>query len=739
MTVSSLSDLKLEKYDRLAAEALGAPAPLALYDASGELVWASAPLGVEDLGKAIAGLEGERDGAEPDRESAFPLFEDGEATVLCATVGADRTTAVGYLVTRIEPGGERLRRGQVARAQRILGHIRDCLLDEYTLNRELDDMAQELGSRYEELNLVYRIDEQAKKYDPESGRGALEHLVKDCVEHLGVDGVVFSLPGEQLEIQRFAGPPAITSEQWGPVSLPVSRLVEESGETLVLNDGDDPRWPEAEAALPFRLIVAPVVDVKARIRGFLAFLNGSTQREFNNGDRRLINVLAEQSSAILQANQDVLTGLLNRRGFEYRLNQCLGARDASGMAHALLYMDLDQFQLLNDTSGHTAGDELLRQVAALLGTHTRSTDIVARLGGDEFAVLLQHCPVEQASEVSRKLISSVRDHRFWWDGKPFDTAVSIGIVPIAAGVTDISELLSIADTSCAVAKQRGRNCFQIYDDNDLEFARHHGEMQWIPRLSRALEEDRLRLFAQPIVPVSRPRDPPTHFEVLLRLIDESGDLVAPSRFLPAAERYQLITEIDRWVVRKTLAMLARTADPTYSCSINLSGQSVAASNFLEFVADELDRSGVAFDRVCFEITETATISNFSAAQQFIASLRRKGCRFSLDDFGTGLSSFAYLKNLPVDYLKIDGGFIKEVLSDRVSAAMVKSISQIGRVMGIKTVAEFVENERILAELRTFGVDFAQGYGVGKPAPIDDQIPVLAPGEGASLPRAATHG
>ncbi|MCH7637459.1 MAG: EAL domain-containing protein [Proteobacteria bacterium] len=425
-----------------------------------------------------------------------------------------------------------------------------------------------------------------------------------------------------------------------------------------------------------------------------------------------------------EASHDALTGLFNRREFEIRLQRALETTQAENVEHVVCYFDLDQFKIINDTCGHVAGDELLRQLAAELKDQLRTGDTLARLGGDEFGVLLENCPLKFAKRVAATLLQTIGDFQFAWDNKSFTVGASIGLVAVDNTNENINDLLIAADSACYAAKDHGRNRVHVYQADDKELAQRHGEMQWVIRIKRALEQDRFRLFAQTIAPIDTDANSGKHYEVLVRLVEEDGTVVPPGAFLPAAERYNISTSIDRWVFRATLEWLRRHTDhldELSMCSINLSGLSLGDEGFLDDVILEFSEFGIPPGKICFEITETAAISNLQSAIRFINKLRGLGCKFALDDFGSGLSSFAYLRNLPVDYLKIDGVFVKDIAVDPVSLAMVKSINEIGHVMGMQTIAEFVEDDAILAKLAELGVDFAQGYGIAKPEPIEENL------------------
>ena len=445
-----------------------------------------------------------------------------------------------------------------------------------------------------------------------------------------------------------------------------------------------------------------------------------------------------------QASHDTLTNLFNRREFERRLTQLVEIEKQDGQSHALCYLDLDQFKIVNDTCGHFAGDQLLRQVTDLLKKHIRKADTLARLGGDEFGLLLDHCPAEQAEQIANLLCEEVKAIRFVWEDKMFTIGVSIGLVVITSETESVASLLSMADAACYAAKNAGRNRVHVYRANDEKLAQQQGEMQWVGRLNQALEDDRFCLYYQPIVPLKQPRKSTgeyatgeyatgeyatgEYYEVLLRLKDELGQIVLPMAFIPAAERYNLMPRIDRWVIRTLFASqrshyqdvwmrYGAEAGASHLYAINLSGASLNDADFVNFLHEQFALHQIPPQLICFEITETVAITNLTQAAQFINEMKELGCRFALDDFGSGMSSFSYLKNLPVDFLKIDGSFVKTLMDDPVSLVIVEAIKDIGQAIGLKTIAESVENDAVFDKLASMGIDYAQGYGVMTPCPL----------------------
>jgi diguanylate cyclase (GGDEF)-like protein/PAS domain S-box-containing protein len=423
-----------------------------------------------------------------------------------------------------------------------------------------------------------------------------------------------------------------------------------------------------------------------------------------------------------QASHDSLTGLIGRYEFEKRVTDLVVRYSSDQAGHAMCFLDLDQFKVINDTCGHAAGDELLRQLGRLLIETVRQQDTLARLGGDEFGVLIKHCTLEEAYLIANDILDAVMDHQFFWEGKTFRIGVSIGLIAIKEDTGNFTDLFKQADRACYLAKELGRNRIHVYHPDDIELAVRHGEMQWVGRIQRALDEDRFCLYAQPIM--SLEREDLQHYELLVRMLGEENEIIPPGAFLPAAERFNLIEKVDTWVVKNAISIMNSNSafiKEVNFISINLSGHSVANVQFMPMLIALLIESNIDASKICFEITETAAISNLSAANTFIAALKKLGCSFALDDFGSGLSSFGYLKNLPVDYLKIDGMFVKDMVDDPIDRAMVKSINDIGHVMGMRTIAEFVENDAIMGQLIEIGVDCAQGYGIGKPQPFNDVI------------------
>jgi diguanylate cyclase (GGDEF)-like protein/PAS domain S-box-containing protein len=471
---------------------------------------------------------------------------------------------------------------------------------------------------------------------------------------------------------------------------------------------------ESGVETPVEYVVAPMRNSDSLIVGIVIIIHDeSVQRSLN---RQLT----------FQATHDALTGLINRYELERRLKNILTSPPSDAVKNTLCYLDLDQFKLVNDTCGHAAGDELLKQITFLLRERIRDKDSLARLGGDEFGLLLEHCDVEEARRIAEDMIETIKQFNFSWDEYNFSISASIGIVDITADINTCEDLLSRADSACYLAKESGRNSIQIFTSENDKLITQQREMHWVSRINHALEENRFQLYFQKIAPLKSSEGKfMNHGEILLRMIDKEGDIISPDTFLAAAERYNMIRMVDEWVLENTIYWLSARKQKVL-VSVNLSGMSLSDKSFLNFVVSKIKEYKINPELLCFEITETAAISHLTTAIHFMTVLKKLGCTFALDDFGSGLSSFSYLTSLPVDYLKIDGSFVVDIDKDPMHYAMVKSINEVGQVMGIKTVAEYAASETIINCLKEIGVDHAQGYAVSRPTPlsaiIDEERP-----------------
>ena len=458
--------------------------------------------------------------------------------------------------------------------------------------------------------------------------------------------------------------------------------------------------------------IAPIIDPNKKILGAVIIL------------RDVTDVRTMEKRLSYQASHDALTGLINRREFDIRLKQAIRNAQTEDISHSLCFLDLDKFKIINDTSGHAAGDEFLKQISNTIQSSLRQTDVLARLGGDEFAMILDQCSIHKAKIISNQIIRKIKDTRFNWGKNSFESGASIGIVPITKLTVSASEVMSSVDAACYEAKDKGRNRIQVFEPDDADFVKHQAETSWIQKIKNAINDNNFELYFQELLNINPEHPTPKTIEILIRLNDQ-GKVICPDSFIPTAERYNLMPIIDEWVINNAFQFINDYKEQHNSdirLAINLSGQSLSEDSVLNMITRKLRKEkNIKKDLVCFEITETAAIANMSKAIEFIASIKQMGCKFSLDDFGSGLSSFSYLKNMAVDNLKIDGMFIRDIHIDPINKVFVESIHNISKKMGIKTTAEYVENEEILNCIKEIGIDYAQGHHISKPAPIKDLL------------------
>ncbi len=596
------------------------------------------------------------------------------------------------------------------------------LQEDLELQTECNQLAAELGERYEELNLVYSTKDQVEYF--EEGQEALLRLVHNCADYLdvGIAALICRDRGINLHNVNSTEAPPEAEQLLECFATTVYDRVESQVQSVIMNDKGDVDRGRLLAGRSENLLAYPVLDDHGTVIGILAVAARHDMHVFSNGDRNLLEVMAKKASRIIHTHHDSLTGLMNRSGFESMLIASLASTQSKNLQHILLHINIDQLHVINDLMGYQEGDMLIRRVAKALKAALRDTDIVSRIGGGEFSVLLPNCDVRQGYAVAEKLQAAMRELSVVSAQRTLDVTACIGLSIVNRDAEGIVGVMAAAEIACKAAKDQGKDRIEVFAQDNTTLVRRSEEIEWIGRVQEALRQDQFVLYCQPVVPLLDAAGAP-HFEILIRLRDDNGKILAPNMFLPAAERYQLMPMVDRWVIHHSLKALGAcwkvVADDSPVFCINLSGQSFANPGFQAFVIDEIRESEVPPQNICFEVTETVAISHIDDAVHFMSALRKFGCSFSLDDFGAGLSSFGYLKVLPVDYLKIDGSFVREITTDKITRSMVEAISQIGKTMGLSIVAEFVADDETQDILRAIGVDYAQGYGVGKPEPLDD--------------------
>ena len=592
--------------------------------------------------------------------------------------------------------------------EELESRVRARTQDLRAANRQLEQHIQERKRIQDDL---FEAKERAEVTLHSMGEGVITTDAGGKIEFLNpVAEALTGWPMSEAKGQRLENVLQLYREDSSEaISDPMSSCLARGAETEVFNDvlliGRDGKTHTIQNS------VSPIRNLKGETLGVVMVLNDITE------SRRLV----EQMS--YQATHDSLTGLVNRREFECRIEHALAGYREHSSYHSLCYLDLDQFKLVNDTAGHAIGDRLLQQIAKLLLSLIRERDTLARLGGDEFGLLLNNCRVEDSYAICEAIVASVRDFKFTWENRSFQIGVSVGVAPITADIETPAQLLSQADVACYTAKDQGRNQVYAYRSENGEPTRHHGEILRAAELKNAIIENRFCIYLQPLKQLNGLEKTTLHYEVLLRLIDQCDDVLLPSAFISAAERFGLIGEIDRWVLHTAFALcrdLLEKSDQV-QLAINLSGHSLSDDKLFDYICRQHRDFAIPADAICFEITETAAVHSLNKASGFVKELKMLGFRFALDDFGTGLSSFRYLKKLPVDYLKIDGSFVQGMVTDSTDHSMVEAIHQIGCKMGLKTIAEYAETAAIVEQLRKLGVDFAQGFALGYPVPAEEML------------------
>ncbi|MGI9288708.1 MAG: EAL domain-containing protein [Pseudomonadales bacterium] len=630
--------------------------------------------------------------------------------------------SVARLLLVINTGSSQQHDVMMPSAGKTFAAVSELIRHEYQLHDEIDSMATELAERYEELNLIYHTDDQISDFS--TGQKALKNIVEQCIRYLDVDLVILEVPNRGICLIESSNDCSVAGNLELIQHLQQTLLARMQREPIALtvNSNAQARQLHLDVDTQQKFVCSPVMVGDNRACGIFMLLKESTKSDFDSSQRNLLAVLERKVAKIIQQSYDNLTGLLNWSSFQQILETVLG-NTPQQTENCLLMLDVNQLHVINDLGGFEAGDALLIQIAELLHLWFAHRGIIARQSGDVFAALLQDCDVAVAESLVRELQLSINKKGFTWLGEAFRININIGITPIQQGAST-KTVISAAEHALAVAGEKGINRIEINRVSNHDTSARKNRVAWINRVNEALHNDRFDLHCQAICPTTNQSEP-HHYEILIRMRDEEGSFVSPGNFIPAAEYYQLMPEIDRWVIQKTLKVLHNEwqtlSQFPLSFAINLSGQTVSDPEFKDFIIEQLENSKVPTDRLGFEVTETATVQKLADAQELLSTIKTFGCDIYLDDFGTGLSSFGYLKSLPFDYLKIDGSFIKQITEDPVSEAMVVAIKDMAQVTGLKTVAEFVENQEIIDCLEKIGIEYLQGYGLHAPESLENIV------------------
>ena len=647
-------------------------------------------------------------------------------TLLLLNVHAGDNTGLGVLVSVFSKNAGKSSWFNPSLLTNILQPAVQVIGETLRLHGELAIAGERAAEAEKELKLVYQVDE--KIHGTSRSHAGLAQLIGQSGRFLGIAYSVLLLPSKRIRISA-------THSSWKGVNR---KAVDKYLLETLFTKLDEQRSPvifeippvagsDNPAEQGYQAMLCPLLDNAGNVEGVLAQLGRVNGRPFEQSQMRFMSHIVRKVEYVIQQSFDAMTGLMNRSGFEAQLHESMKSLESGDDAHQLIYFDLDNLQLVNDTFNRAAGDDVIVRFAQLIEEHLPKNAVATRLTGDDFVILLTHSRVEEALELTRTIRKGSSVLRYLQGNKSLQVTLSIGISALSSSITE-GDALTAARIACDSAKDHGRDRVEVYDQDNQSIIQRYDDMYLVAEIQRTLDNDGFKLLAQPIVPLTNDKQG-SRFEILLRMKDNKGNRVSSSAFFSAAERYQLMPQIDRWVISHTLARLSSHLDYLGETgaifAINLSGQSLGDDDILHFVVEEIERSGVPPQSLCFEVTESAAVSSRNKAQSFINALKERGCKFSLDDFGAGLSSFAYLKNFNVDTLKIDGSFIRDITDNRISESMVAAITQVAKVMELETVAEYVESQETRNLVQKLGVDYAQGHAVGKPIGFDDVLADLS--------------
>ncbi|MGD2062040.1 MAG: sensor domain-containing phosphodiesterase [Nitrospirota bacterium] len=725
-------DYAFDGYMRLLRPALPMGSEMAVLDEEGRPVWFDGTGDAERMRATLArvGREYWVEGGAGGLDLQRCTFANGGTLYHLALHGPEGAT-FGYLTVVVVDGDHAVvdLRDDAAFCRAFVAAAA-CICREHGLNLELNAMAEELGARYEELNLLYSVHERAKE------RGGADRtfveIVEDCARHMDVPWVSIVVPDRNVDVHHSSanGVRREWRTTWKRAVDEVMAWLVTHKRGLVVNGAECEPGIEVARGLSCKFIATPIFDDLGEVCGVVCVGRHLETDDFRNSDRVLVEVIARRVTEALGETFDSLTGLFTRQGFERAVAPVIDTADDAATDTCLIYLGVDETSLSASRKNAAAGAVILKEIGHTVRGNLRVDDRIARVSDFAFAALLEKCPIDRAYGVAEKLKEAISQHSFVVEGARFDVSLAIGIAELRASTGSIDVLLRSAELAAEVAEERGESRVLAYDPEDDDIKRREAAAETVNLVRRALREDRFELWAQPIVGLAHGLTE-THLEVLLRLRDDDGRLLAPGHFLPAAEIYHLMPAIDRWVIKHALVVverhLASATKRNFHVAINLAGQSFRDTSLLGFILDELSKRNVPAERLCFEVTETTAMGQVYEARAFMDRLKEHGCLFSLDDFGSGLSSFSYLKNLPVDFLKIDMEFVAEILDDPVSAVIVDAVNRVGHAMGLRTIAEGVENDEVKGRLKEMGIDYVQGYGIAMPRPLGEVLRELRDG------------
>ena len=716
-----VADASFDPYGRLLRMLMPSLRGVVVHDGFSNLVWASDewdPAEDPDLVKdAIANAL-----TDPAEFSGIARTLDADRAVYCFAVRGEHIELLGVVSLIVRLSGTQSEPRPLQTVRQLVQPALECLRREFTLRSKLGSRERDLDVRERDLDLMLEISSHQSTAASDADEFGL--IMKTGLERMGCALAALWVPDKNIALSLTRSGQPMSPESLHRAQHHLMAWMQLQQRTIVVNHISK---VASDVAAPYKILACPVRHPSERVMGVLALFNPPSAQDFDLHQTRIAEVLAKRATSIIQAQYDSSTGLMTRQAFERQATALLGSTNSTD-THIILYLDIDRLHVINETFGMHVGDDVIVNVAECMAKCLPAGALSARISGDRLAGLIPSSSMDAAALVAEKIRAAAAAIVPRAGQGSFEVSACLGVAPIGRSDNPLAHALATAEIACKAAKDRGRNRVEMFQDSDQSIIRRHTDILVIGKLRDALDNDSFRLDAQPILPLrgnyGRPR-----FELLIRMLGDRGEIIPPGKFLSAAERYQLMPTVDRWVVQRACALLgehsASVGEDSSRFAINLSGQSLQDEAFLEFVVDRIKASSLPPGVLCFELTETATIGNLVKAQNFMHRLQDLGCQFALDDFGTGVSSLAYLKDLSVDYLKIDGSFVRDAITNSRSESMIKAIAQLAKVMCMQTIAEYVETDVLRARMADLGVDYGQGFAMGKAQPLEELLRELA--------------
>ena len=718
---SRLADASFDPYGRLLRVLMPSLRCIGVHDGFANLVWSSDEWDLADdqdlIKETIANAL-----ADPAEFAGLVRTLDADRAVYCFAIRGEQIELLGVVSLIARLSGKQTEARPLQTVRQLVQPALECLRRELTLRSKLGSRERDLDVRERDLDLMLEISSHQSAASSDTDEFGL--IMKTGLERMGCALAALWVPDKNISLSLTRSGQPMSAESLQRAQHHLMAWMQLQQRTIVVNHISK---VASDVAAPYKILACPVRHPSERVMGVLALFNPPSAEDFDLHQTRIAEVLAKRATSIIQAQYDSSTGLMTRQAFERQASALLGSA-ASANTHIILYLDIDRLHVINETFGMHVGDDVIVNVAECMARSLPPGALSARISGDRLAALIPNSHMDEAAVVAEKIRAAAAAIQPRAGQGAFEVSACLGVAPIGRSDNPLAHALATAEIACKAAKDRGRNRVEIFQDSDQSIIRRHTDILVIGKLRDALDNDSFRLDAQPILPLrgnyGRPR-----FELLIRMLGERGEIIPPGKFLSAAERYQLMPTVDRWVVHRACQLLgehsAAVGEDIARFAINLSGQSLQDESFLQFVVDEIKASGLQPGVLCFELTETATIGNLLKAQNFIRRLQDLGCQFALDDFGTGVSSLAYLKDLSVNYLKIDGTFVRDAITNSRSESMIKAIAQLAKVMCMETIAEYVETDVLRARMADLGVDYGQGFAMGRAQPLEDLLRELA--------------